>query len=79
LQYQITVHPATVVAGSVAAADAWEWEWDNRARVGAGMSFPVADPPWQADMDSHDAKTGKYVALERFIGQIFNCHFKRGN
>jgi hypothetical protein len=41
-------------------------------RAGAGMSFPVVDPLWQADMDNHDVKMGKYVALERFMGQIFN-------
>jgi hypothetical protein len=30
-------------------------------------------------MDRHDAKTGKYIALEQFIGQIFKYHSKRGN
>jgi hypothetical protein len=51
----------------------------SKIERGAGRSFPLADPRWHADMYSHEAKTGKSVTLKRLLGQIFNCHYKRGN
>jgi hypothetical protein len=57
-----------------------EEAWPSRqAAQEARMSFRHADPPWHVEVDCHWAKTGKTLALERFWGQIFNCHPKGGN